>query len=98
MVRTDGILPEEPEGVILRRKTSLVQPRLRSMCVGGYSLQLLFLVTMLVVEFSSSTVWHTAEVGDESRDFELTCSSHYEDIFSHFTRLLSSVVSMLVTC
>lgn len=31
MIKTDGILNEEPEGVILRRKNYLVQPRVRPM-------------------------------------------------------------------
>lgn len=59
MVKTDGILSEEPEGVILRRRPEKASCRLvLGQCIDCFSVLLLFLVTVLVVEFSSSMVWY----------------------------------------
>jgi len=58
MVKTDGIRSQEPAGVILRRFEKASCSLGLGQCIDCCSVPLLFLVTVLVVEFSLSTVWY----------------------------------------
>ena len=96
MVKTDGILSEEPEGVILRRKNCLVQPRARPVY------RLLFSPASVScnrvgggILFMHHHVWYGMLQKWVMRggDFELTCSSHNENHLFHFNRFFSYVLS-----